>query len=290
MYIGVKSDLFQLGMVLWALAAEDDEPERKSRPLQLYSERDNVPHYFCDLTARCLSLQPKHRLTARDLLEFFPDLSTEASEALLTGEDELFGISGGQDPRAVLHSCHDSECDAGSIRDGYLSHEQPFHRRRSIDMPFDGPGSYMVSRRGRTPPMNTSHLSLSDRARSSSQERSDDCEPNIVPVSPTHQHNQWEHFDLDGTPYLVQRDSLHFDDFGGQPTTAAATVFNREFRHVDSGLADMDLAGVGGHAALREDLSEKVNGTSLAGAAEEMGFESHDSHGIMDDMNRALGV
>lgn len=287
MYIGVKSDLFQLGMVLWALAAEDDEPERKPRPLQLHSERDNVPHYFCDLTARCLSLQPKQRLTARDLLMFFPVLSTEASEVLSMEQDALVGISGGQDPRAVLHSSHGSECDVGSIRDGYLTREQPFHRRRSIDMPFDGPGSYMVSRRGRTPPIDISHMSLS---RSASPQRSYEIEPNIIPVSPTHQHNQWEHFDLDGIPYLVQRDSLRFDDVGGQPRTAAATVLNREFTHVDSGLADMDLRGIGGHQALREDLSEKVNGTSLADATDEMGFGNHDSNGLMDDMNRALGV
>ncbi|KAJ5362875.1 hypothetical protein N7541_003719 [Penicillium brevicompactum] len=35
MYIGVKTDLFQLGMTLWALAMEDDEPERQPRPLFL---------------------------------------------------------------------------------------------------------------------------------------------------------------------------------------------------------------------------------------------------------------
>jgi hypothetical protein len=33
MYIGVKTDLFQLGMTLWALAMEEDEPERQPRPL-----------------------------------------------------------------------------------------------------------------------------------------------------------------------------------------------------------------------------------------------------------------
>ncbi|SLM40812.1 protein kinase domain-containing protein [Lasallia pustulata] len=32
MYIGVKSDLFQLGMVLWALAEGNDEPESQPRP------------------------------------------------------------------------------------------------------------------------------------------------------------------------------------------------------------------------------------------------------------------
>src|SRR5690606_26309969 len=38
MYIGVKSDLYQLGMVLWALAYQNDEPEyaRQDRQLGFY--------------------------------------------------------------------------------------------------------------------------------------------------------------------------------------------------------------------------------------------------------------
>ena len=285
MYIGVKSDLFQLGMVLWALATEEDEPERKPRPLELHSERDNVPQYYCDLAALCLSLQPKQRLTARDLLQFFPEVGVEASHRPSTTKDLLSGISGGQDPRATLSSRQNSDCDVEKVIDTYDSHVQPLLRRRSIDIPFDGPGSYMVSRRGRTPPMNTSHMNLSDQGRSQSPGQSDEYEPNIVPVSPTHQHSQWDHFDLDGTPYLVQRDSLRLDDFGGHSSNAAVPNLNRPFAHVDSGLADMDLVGIGGH--VQEDLDEKVNGASQ-GATDEIGFGSHDSHGITDDMNRAL--
>ncbi|KAH1509599.1 hypothetical protein KXW37_003653, partial [Aspergillus fumigatus] len=40
MYIGVKTDLYQLGMTLWALATEEDEPERQPRPLLLGQEVD----------------------------------------------------------------------------------------------------------------------------------------------------------------------------------------------------------------------------------------------------------
>ena len=285
MYIGVKSDLYQLGMVLWALATEDDEPERKLAPLELQSARDNVPQYFCELTAFCLSVQPRERLAARSLLGHFPELA-ESSEQLSMGQVALVGISGGQELISMATNSHDLDSDIERIGDECMSHRDRPCRRRSIEMPFDGPGSYMVSRRGRTPPLNISHLSLSDRARSASPEQVEESEPNIVPVSPSHRNNQWDHVDFEGTPYLVQRDSLRFDDLDGRPSTAAGRM-SREFMHVDSGLADMDLAGVGGHEALLEDLDEKVNGTS-GGAAD--GVEDYEGHGIMDDTNKALGV
>ncbi|PSN69402.1 hypothetical protein BS50DRAFT_599647 [Corynespora cassiicola Philippines] len=47
-YIGVKSDLFQLGMVLWALAQHEDEPERQPRPLEF--EHGKIPEYFRDIS------------------------------------------------------------------------------------------------------------------------------------------------------------------------------------------------------------------------------------------------
>lgn len=284
MYIGVKSDLFQLGMVLWALATEEDEPERKQRLLGLLVARDNVPQYFCELTARCLSEQPRERLPARRLLTYFPEHVTDSFEQLSIGQDALAGISGGQDPVSTPQTPQNLECDVDSVGVSFASHEYPTRRRRSIDMPFDGPGSYMVSRRGRTPPLNISHLS----PRSASPEHTDDGEPNIVPVSPSRRNNQWNHVDFGGTPYLVQRDSLRFDDYGGHCSAAAARL-GREFTHVDSGLADMDLAGVDGHEAILEDSSEKVNGTS-GGGPDEVGVDDDDSHGMMDDTNKALGV
>lgn len=71
MYIGVKTDLFQLGMTLWALAMQDDEPERQDRPLVLDEDVD-VPEYYRKLIAICLSPVPRHRLSAKELLAFFP--------------------------------------------------------------------------------------------------------------------------------------------------------------------------------------------------------------------------
>lgn len=71
MYIGVKTDLFQLGMTLWALAMQDDEPERQDRPLVL-QEDVKVPEYYRRLVAICMSPTPRHRLSAKELLAFFP--------------------------------------------------------------------------------------------------------------------------------------------------------------------------------------------------------------------------
>ena len=77
MYIGVKSDLFQLGMVLWALAEEVDEPERQPRPLSLERSTKDIPSWYRDITARCLSPQQRDRLAAKDLLALFPQLEND---------------------------------------------------------------------------------------------------------------------------------------------------------------------------------------------------------------------
>lgn len=69
MHISVKTDLFQLGMVLWALAAECDEPER-SRPLvPLGSE---FPSYYSRIVDSCLEARPQGRMSASQLLTKFP--------------------------------------------------------------------------------------------------------------------------------------------------------------------------------------------------------------------------
>ncbi|KAL4933572.1 uncharacterized protein BDV17DRAFT_112240 [Aspergillus undulatus] len=71
MYIGVKTDLYQLGMTLWALAMEEDEPERQRRPFVL-DENVPVPDYYRRLVSICLSPIPRQRLSAKELLSFFP--------------------------------------------------------------------------------------------------------------------------------------------------------------------------------------------------------------------------
>lgn len=74
MYIGVKSDIYQLGMTLWAIAMQEDEPERQNRPLTLDDDPE-VPDWYQQLVATCLSRSPKDRLSAKELLTFFPRIS-----------------------------------------------------------------------------------------------------------------------------------------------------------------------------------------------------------------------
>ncbi|KAF2732995.1 hypothetical protein EJ04DRAFT_440013 [Polyplosphaeria fusca] len=74
-YIGVKSDLFQLGMVLWALAEKQDEPERQERPLVKAFRGHSTPEYFRAIVTACLEDLPRKRLAAIDILKRFPEPS-----------------------------------------------------------------------------------------------------------------------------------------------------------------------------------------------------------------------
>ena len=72
MYIGVKSDLYQLGMVLWALATQEDEPDAYGRPLKIDAEVA-VPAWYRRVVDTCLSTNPRGRVQAVQLLSWFPD-------------------------------------------------------------------------------------------------------------------------------------------------------------------------------------------------------------------------
>ncbi|TRX98327.1 hypothetical protein FHL15_000972 [Xylaria flabelliformis] len=72
MYIGVKSDLYQLGMVLWALATLEDEPEGHPRPLRLNPELQ-VPSWYRGVVENCLHENPRVRSQATALLARFPE-------------------------------------------------------------------------------------------------------------------------------------------------------------------------------------------------------------------------
>ncbi|OBT73336.1 serine/threonine protein kinase [Pseudogymnoascus sp. 05NY08] len=74
MYIGVKSDIFQLGMVLWALAMQQDEPENQPRPLTLASAPQEIPSYYRALVGICLSDDPRTRCHTTSLLSMFPEI------------------------------------------------------------------------------------------------------------------------------------------------------------------------------------------------------------------------
>ena len=77
MYIGEKSDLYQLGMSLWALAMNDDEPERHDPPLSTEEFPSDVPEWYQDIVRICLAERPRDRLPAKELLKLFQTHLTE---------------------------------------------------------------------------------------------------------------------------------------------------------------------------------------------------------------------
>ncbi|KAG5996894.1 hypothetical protein E4U54_002470 [Claviceps lovelessii] len=93
MYIGVKSDLYQLGMVLWGLAMLEDEPELQPRPLILRREI-LVPDWFRDVTDVCLSTDPRMRLNASSLLRMFPPDSAPQTGSIPLLDDEAHALDG----------------------------------------------------------------------------------------------------------------------------------------------------------------------------------------------------
>ncbi|OQO05566.1 hypothetical protein B0A48_09336 [Cryoendolithus antarcticus] len=70
MHISVKTDLYQLGMVLWGLAEENDVPD-KARPLRPLGS--NIPGWYCQIVDTCLETRPQARASAARLLLLIPD-------------------------------------------------------------------------------------------------------------------------------------------------------------------------------------------------------------------------
>ena len=317
MYIGVKSDLFQLGMVLWALAQGEDEPERQERPLSIRHMSPEIPQYYRDLVAILLDDQPRNRIAAKDLLPTFPEL----------GNGDLRPISERQAAR-ILSSSHkvyidrslpntddyDADQDSVDFEDATPNERMYLHQKGSIDLPFDGPGSCVVTRRGRTPPVNFSHLSPPDRP-SADEEESEEAQ--IIPVSPTGEH-RWEEVEMDGTPYLVQRDSVELKDFqrtGRLPEAKHRSVpltnteigrqlqhtdsgladadelsewKHQKISHIDSGLADMYLTGVGGHETLLK--THELHNDDRCDLATTPRGETDDATVELDDRNTNHGI
>lgn len=217
-YIGVKSDLFQLGMVLWALAEQQDEPERQQRPLtRTLDRRDtDIPPYFRDIIRACLSESPQSRPSAANLLKRFPEN---------TLEDDF-------KPRATVRdsiSTHRSDKEYIDPKTAVDLEDISNHRRQSRQQSFfeevhvprteypESSGSYIIpnerSQRGRSP----HPLSISDRNRRSDCSRSpypghrsvmslDDSElENELASLPASRETRWEQVYVDGDTKLVQR-------------------------------------------------------------------------------------
>ena len=69
----VESELYQLGMVLWALATQDDQPEKQKRPLR-FGESSDVPFWYRYMVETCLNDRPSLRIPSTQLLSMFPSV------------------------------------------------------------------------------------------------------------------------------------------------------------------------------------------------------------------------
>lgn len=225
MYIGVKTDLYQLGMTLWALATEEDEPERQDRPLN-FNNQHAIPDYFQEVVCICLSDRPQDRLSAKDLLAKFPPIAAErpdrplsVSPASFSGRTEKEYIEpssavGREDIEAfrAQREAHGADGHA----DGRSTGDRTYINPPSSSIQFDSGSSCVGITRGRRPPANAT---LAGRRgwQGSREEDTDpsfddsDYEPQIVAISPGVER-RFDELDLGGVPYLIPRDSFEPDD------------------------------------------------------------------------------
>ena len=206
MYIGVKSDLFQLGMVLWALAMHDDEPERQLRPLRAADLPREIPEWFRNIVEVCLSQRPQGRMSAKQLLKCFRKAQYNAAE--LQGDtnaqrrlEQIVEVSPFQPPtppksRAGEHGM-DDDCTDGPPSSTYR---------------LESDASYVAVSPAPTRQSERSYMREPERGRRRSRDdeldfEDDMSEPQILSISPGYQR-QFDELELDGHPYLIARDSF----------------------------------------------------------------------------------
>lgn len=218
-YIGVKSDLFQLGMVLWALAEQNDEPERQERPLiRNFGRYNTVPQWYRAIVQGCLEENPRLRPAAKDILASFPEASVTPSQprdAYL-----INSISHAGDPLA------DSSTSIGLDDVARVARSRS---RSAVRMPsteyLNSSSSYILPSRGRSPGHRRNSPRRSDYSPYDAAPRSimslDDSElENELASLPASRETRWEQVYVDGNAHLVhlERGGLAIDahDFANQ--------------------------------------------------------------------------
>lgn len=119
MFIGVKSDLYQLGMVMWAIWHQVEEPDRSDAPLRLDEDDPDIPSELRSVVEICLRDDPVGRLPAKELLTILKPFH-EYSKPPMKVQDITSGVT----------------------RDDIQASQQRskvYHRRGSRDMSEDEP-------------------------------------------------------------------------------------------------------------------------------------------------------
>lgn len=229
-YIGVKSDLYQLGMVLWALAEQQDEPERQDRPLTRTLNRHNsdVPEYFKDIIRACLSDSPRGRPSAANLLKRFPEHGQEQASKTTVKSRE--SVSTHRSDKEYIDPATAVNLEDISQHRRHSRNQSSFENVNvpSTEYPASS-GSYIIPNdnngdRGRSP----------HPPRSNSRNRTSDCSPypghrsvmslddseleNELASLPASRDTRWEQVYVDGDTKLVQRGcgEIGVHDFAAQ--------------------------------------------------------------------------
>lgn len=286
-YIGVKSDLYQLGMVLWALAEQQDEPERQDRPLVKTMERhrSDIPDYFRDVVRACMSELPRNRPSAATLLTSFPSpvlaieaqptVSSRARESVSTHRSDKEYI----DPATAV-DLNDISRHRRESRD-----QSSFENIRAPPTEYpESSGSYILA----------NNNAVRERSRSgerSSRYRRSDGSPypghrsvlslddseldNELASLPASRETRWEQIYVDGDMKLVQRGcgDIGVHDYATQePKEICITTPQNEMESSFMANKPSDGASLGFSGLLPIE-------PQLAQSSLQAPFESHD-HGV----------
>lgn len=219
MYIGEKSDLYQLGMTLWGLAADDDEPERHDPPLSVDELPRYVPEWYKEIIRICLDPKPRNRLSARELAKMFPPSERPISRRL---SDSPHPVDFREQKRYIDPSHAVERADLERL--GWKGSDSPYSPESSrYDDTFTYPRSSNYDRgsdiseferpRGRAPARNLEHLSDIERRGwpledTLTPQTYDDGEPQIISVSPR-MEPQYDDVRIGGKPFLIARGSFN---------------------------------------------------------------------------------
>ena len=229
MYIGEKSDLYQLGMTLWALAMDDDEPERHDPPLIVEDFPLEVPRWYSDIVEICLQPQPRDRVSAKELLKLFPPFPPVSEPQIRPSLDSRTSTARSIDKQYIEPSAAVEREDIErfgypqprQINDDHTSRDstedQIFTNPPSSSYQFESGSSYVGITRGRRPPSNMAHLATGmDGLRILNVDEAtsiENCEnePQVVDISPSFER-EYDEIDLGGHLYLVSRSSFDPDE------------------------------------------------------------------------------
>ncbi|TLD36374.1 hypothetical protein E2P81_ATG03263 [Venturia nashicola] len=178
-YIGVKSDLYQLGMVLWALAEQQDEPERQEHPLQ-FTHSSDVPAYYVAIVQSCLSDKLRDRVAAADLLKQFPSLEKPETKPERISSAQLSlnrSVKKYIDPATAVELedlNYMKSVDSIRLHSQFSTSEATFaDAAPSTEYLFVSSGSEMADTRGRSSARTSLDESLPNRSRSNFRETAD---------------------------------------------------------------------------------------------------------------------